>query len=108
MELIATVVFAFPLGYLLRNRAAAYVSYIAIHQFVFNFQNLTLVREWVGGSDEAFSRNPKVISWSYGLVNLVIYVVGFGLVTLGYGLAARRRRKGAGASRRPGPRGCDG
>jgi hypothetical protein len=95
MELIILVLVAFPLGFFFRNRLAAYVAYIAVHSFVFSFQNLTLTREWVGGDYAAFDKDPSSTPWAYGLVNLVIYAVGFGLITLGYRLGAKRREKSA-------------
>ena len=52
---------------------------------------LQLTREWVGGSTQAFPKDPDTAPWSYGLVNLAIYGLGFALVTLGAVLATRRR-----------------
>lgn len=54
MIAIVTVLSAFPLGFFLRNRLAAYVGYLALFGYSFSFQN---------------------------------YAAGFGLVTLGHGLA---------------------
>jgi hypothetical protein len=56
-----------------------------------------LVIEWVGGSKDAFGPYPKADKpevWSYGVVNLVIFAVGIGLVLLGHRVAARRHRTG--------------
>jgi hypothetical protein len=97
MELIITVLCAFPIGWFVRRREVAFLVFLAIHQFVFNFQSMELVREWVGGDDSAFPKNPKTIAWSYGFVNLTIYVAGFGLVLLGNRLATRRRERRVGA-----------
>jgi hypothetical protein len=91
MELIVMIVVAFPLGYFVRQRLVAILSYVAIHSFVFSFQNMQLTREWVGGSKEAFPKNPKSAPWEYGVVNVAIYGVGLGLILLGSHLAARRR-----------------
>ena len=91
MELIVTLLVAVPIGYLIQPRLAAYLAYVAAHSFVFDFQNLQLTREWVGGSTRAFPKDPNTVPWAYGLVNLAIYGLGFGLVTLGAGLATRRR-----------------
>ena len=95
MELIATVLVTFPLGFFVRNRMAAYVAFIAVHSFVFSFQNTELLREWTGGDYSAFPKDSDTAPWSYALVNIIIYAAGFGLVTLGHTLAARRRRKTA-------------
>jgi hypothetical protein len=38
-------------------------------------------------------QEPTSGPWSYGLVNLIIYAVGFGMVTLGHKIGAKRREK---------------
>jgi hypothetical protein len=93
MELIILVLAAFPLGFFIRNRTGAFLAYVALHSFVFTFQTMNLTLAWVGGDYSAFAKDPNAVPWDYGLVNLVIYAVGLGLVTLGYTLAAKRRRK---------------
>ncbi len=45
-----------------------------------------------GGDYSAYVKNPAAVDWSYGLVNLLIFAAGLGLVTLGSWLSARRRR----------------
>ena len=83
----------FPLGLFVRNRTAAYVAYIAGHAFVFTFQTTNLLMEWTNGSTEAFGTFPNYDEaklWGYGVVNLVIYGVGFGLVTLGRRVRVKR------------------
>jgi hypothetical protein len=96
MELIATLLVAFPLGYLLRDRLASYLAFVAVHSFVFSFQNMELTREWVGGSRSAFPNDPHTVPWSYGAVNLLIYAAGFGLIALGRSVAVRRRKRASG------------
>lgn len=91
MELIAMLLIAFPLGYFVHRRLAAYLAFVAAHSFLFTFQSTELTREWVGGSTHAFPKDPDTIPWAYGLVNLAIYGLGFALVTLG-GVVARRRQ----------------
>ena len=93
MELIVTVVLAFPLGFLVRDRITAYLAYIAVHAFVFPFQTFQLTREWVGGDTSAFPADAGSVPWSYLLVNAVIYAAGLGLVTLGRRVRARRDAK---------------
>ncbi|AGZ45045.1 hypothetical protein [Actinoplanes friuliensis] len=90
MELIVTVLVAFPLGFAVRNRMAAFVAYIAVHSFVFTFQTAQLVRAWVGGDHSAFPADGDVVPWSYLIVNAVIYAAGLGLVALGHRLRSRR------------------
>jgi hypothetical protein len=100
MELILMVLAPFPIGFFVRNRPAAFITYIALHGFVFTFQTLNLILEWAGGSQEAFGPYPKSSSgnvFSYGAVNLVIFGVGLGLVYLGSRLGARRRSRSANA-----------
>jgi hypothetical protein len=93
MELITTLLIAFPLGFFIRPRLVAYLAYVAVHGYAFTLQSTQLTREWVGGSTEAFSGNPDTMPWAYGLVNLAIYGVGLGLVTLGAAVATRRRSR---------------
>jgi hypothetical protein len=99
VELIVVILTAFPIGYLLKPRLAAFVAYIAVHSFVFTFQTASLIIEWAGGDDAAFGPFPQASTgsvWSYAAVNLVIYLVGFGLVFLGHRVATRRAdRSGA-------------
>lgn len=96
MSLIVMILVSFPLGFAVRDRIAPYVAYIAIHAFVFVFQTTQLITEWGGGSEAAFGPFPQADSsavWGYGVVNLVIYVVGFGLVYAGQRLGTRRRAR---------------
>ena len=96
MELIVMIVIAFPLGFFIKSRTAAYLAYIAVHGFVFTFQSVALITQWAGGDKSAFGPYPKADKgevWSYGLVNLLIFAAGLGLVALGYYLANRRRNK---------------
>lgn len=91
MELIVMIVVAFPLGYFVRQRLVAILSYVAIHSFVFSFQNMQLTKEWVGGSTEAFPKNPKSTPWEYGVVNVAIYGAGLGVILLAHRFATKRR-----------------
>jgi hypothetical protein len=93
MELITTLLVAFPLGYLLRERAVAYIAFIAIHSFVFSFQCMELTREWVGGNYSAFPKSSTTVPWAYLVVNALLYAAGFGLVTLGHRIGQRRRSR---------------
>jgi hypothetical protein len=97
MELIVTLAVAFPLGYFIRQRLVAYLAYVALHSFGFTFQSTQLTREWVGGSAHAFPKNADTVPWAYGLINLAIYGLGLGLVTLGGVVAARRMARTPGA-----------
>ena len=92
VELIIMLLAPLPIGFFIRNRIAAYLAYIALHSFVFTFQSTTLLKEWAGGDYSAYVKNPAAVDWSYGVVNLLIFAAGLGLVTLGSWLSARRRR----------------
>jgi hypothetical protein len=94
MALIVMIVTAFPIGFFIKNRTAAYITFIALHGFIFTFQSVDLIVEWAGGSKSVFGPYPhahKSQIWSYGVVNLVIVAAGLGLVALGYYVANRRR-----------------
>jgi len=93
MLLIVVVLCAFPIGYFVKQRQWAFMTFIAVQSFVFTFQSTELLREWVGHDYSAFPRNPKSIIWSYGTVNLVIWIAGFGLVYLGSRLATKRAKR---------------
>ena len=98
MALILTVLVAFPLGYAVRHRTAAFVAFVAAHGFLFTFQTLSLILEWVGGDETAFGPFPKGSNGqvlAYGVVNLVIFAAGLGLVHLGGRLRDRRGRRTA-------------
>jgi predicted Na+-dependent transporter len=98
MELVLMLLLPFPLGYLMRNRLAAYVVYTAVHSFVFTFQTMMLLRAWVGGDTSAFGADPNSVEWSYGLVNLLIYAAGLGLLWLGHRAGRGRRMRAPAAA----------
>ncbi len=89
---------AFPIGYLIKQRLAAFVIYIGVHSFVFTFQTASLLIEWAGGDDAAFGSYPNASTanvWGYALVNLAIYLVGLALVFLGNRVATGRANRSA-------------
>lgn len=96
MELIVMILLPLPLGLFVRKRTAAYIAYIAVHAFAFTFQTAILLMEWADGSTEAFGTFPDHSNedvWGYGIVNLVIYGIGLGLVTLGYRIRTKRNAR---------------
>ena len=93
MIAIATVLFAFPLGFFLRNRLSAHIAYIAIYSYCFTFQTLYLLRAWVGDSHQAFPADPDKLPIAYFAVTAGIYVVGNVLVVLGHRVGSRRRER---------------
>jgi hypothetical protein len=93
MVAIVTVLFAFPLGFFLRNRLAAYVAYIAIFAYSFTFQTLYLLRAWVGDHSQVFAADPETLPLSYLAVTGGIYVIGFLLVAAGHRVGSKRRSR---------------
>jgi hypothetical protein len=88
MIAVVTVLCAFPLGWCLRSHLAANTAYAIAYLWAFTFQTLYLSLDSVGGSP-AFETGE--FPWQYGVVTLLIFVVGFGLVWLGHWTRARRR-----------------
>lgn len=90
---------ALPLGYLLKCRATALLTFGLVFAHLFTFQTAQLVLEATRGSDDAFG-NLQAEDWSwfedtigYLVVTTVVYAVGLILVTAGHGLAQRRARR---------------
>ena len=93
MIAIVTVLFAFPLGFFVRNRTSAYVAYVAIFGYSFTLQTLYLLRAWVGDNTQAFPADPQALPVGYLAVTAGIYLIGFGLVALGHLLGTKRRNR---------------
>jgi len=79
MELIAAVLIAGPLGYLIRTRTRSLVAYLVLWAVIFPIQTLVVHAE-----------NPDDIVASYFVINALILCVGIGLNTLGAHLRRRR------------------
>jgi hypothetical protein len=92
MIVIITVLAAFPLGFLLRNRLAAVGAYLALYLYAFTFQTGYLTRAWVQGDDSAFPREAD-FGLAYLAVTAAVLAVGCGLVLLGHHLGAQRRSR---------------
>jgi hypothetical protein len=93
MELILMLLVPLPVGFFVRNRLVAFVTYIAAHSFVFTFQTMQLILEWVRGSTAAFPAEVTGFdTFPYGIVNLLIFAAGLGLVWLGHRLGSKRRK----------------
>lgn len=97
MNVIFTVLIAFPLGYFVSQRGAAVLTYVLADGFLFTFQTAFLVMKWVDGDDHAFGDRGRDWSteqygqfYSYLVLNAVIIAVGIGLVVLGNKIRARR------------------
>jgi hypothetical protein len=103
MELILLILAPFPIGFFVRNRLAGFVTYIAFQAFVFTFQTLDVLLNWMAGSgglggEKAFGEFPTGFPinydgsqiYAYGLVNLVIALAGIGLNIIANRIATRR------------------
>ena len=96
MIALLTVLVAVPLGYLVRNRLAAYVAYGLAFAHVYTFQTASLLMSWTKGDDAAFPAEAGAddsigsMPWGYFTFTTAVYAVGFGLVTLGARLRSRR------------------
>jgi len=89
MIAVVTILLALPAGYFMRSWLAANVTYAIAYLFALVYQTLYLLLDALGGGkDPAFV--PGEFPTSYGVVTLVIFGVGFGLVALGHRVAARR------------------
>jgi len=101
MILLLMVVAAFPVGYLVKSRPYALIAFLFAALFLFSFQTLNLLVSWLSGDSTAFGSTPEAFPIeadsgevvAYGVVNLVIILVGLGLVLLGNRVAARRAAK---------------
>jgi hypothetical protein len=100
MNVIFTILVAFPLGYLIHQRSTAVVWYVLLNSFLFTFQTAFLVMKWVDGDDHAFG--DRGLDWSgeqyaqfysYIVLNALIIAVGSGIVVLGGKFRASRTAK---------------
>lgn len=99
MNVIYTVLLALPIGFLVRPRATAVLTYLVVGSWVFAFQTVTVLLSWLGHDGRsAFGPFPTALPaasdsfevFGYGAVNVLITVVGVGLVLLGHRIRSRR------------------
>ena len=94
MIAVVTILSAFPLGYFLRSRLAANTAYAVAYLWAFTFQTLYLMLDSINAG-KTLNDEPAFVSdefpWQYGLVTLVIFAVGFGLVNAGHRVRLRRQ-----------------
>lgn len=103
MNVVFTILFAFAIGFFVKQRGLAILVYLALDAILFTFQTLSVLLYWMSDGDGrlAFGPAPTTFpveysesdTWGYGVVNLVIIAVGVGLVVLGTKVAARRAAK---------------
>lgn len=99
MNVVYTVLLALPIGLLVRPRGAAVLTYLTVGSYLFAFQTLTVLLSWLGHDGRsAFGPFPVALParadgaevLGYGAVNLVVTLVGVGLVLLGHRIRVRR------------------
>lgn len=105
MNIVFTLLAAFPIGFLVRQRVSAVALFLAADALLFTFQTVGVLLVWMagepgifGGDHGAFGPAPTTFPLeysgsevvSYGMVNLVIVLVGIGLTLLGHRTASRR------------------
>lgn len=104
MNLLYTLLAALPLGLFVPRRHWALLAYLVTGSFLFTFQSLGVLLTWMAGDTglaggTGFGEPPTgefPVAYSggeltaYGVVNLVITLVGIGLVLVGSRLRARR------------------
>lgn len=105
MNIIFTVLAAFPIGYFVRQRVSAVALFLAADALLFTYQTVEVLLVWMaaepgifGGDHGAFGPAPTgfPVEYSssdvlgYGVVNLIIVLVGIGLTLLGHRTASRR------------------
>jgi len=108
MNIVFTIIAAFPMGFLIRQRGLAIVAFLAADAFMFTFQTVSVLLSWMSGEAgiggaKAFGPFPTTFPitfdeaevYAYGGVNLAILLVGIGLVVLGNKIAIRRAAKRA-------------
>ncbi len=99
MVIVIAVLAAFPLGFLVRNRLAAFLAFGLAFAHVFTFQTAQLVLEATRGSEEAFG-DLSDADWDwfgdtigYFVFTTAIYAVGLALVAAGHAVRIRRARQ---------------
>lgn len=91
MIAVVTILMAFPLGYFLKSHLAANVAFAIAYLWAFTYQTLYLMLDSIanpGSKSAAYS--PDEFPWSYGIVTLTIFGVGFALIAAGRLVRQRR------------------
>ena len=91
MIAVVTILLAFPAGYYFSSRLAANTTYAIAYLWAFVFQTMYLTLDAFSGTSENPAFEPEEFPWAYGVVALLIFGAGFGLVAAGRWVASRRR-----------------
>jgi len=102
MIAVVTILCAFPLGFFLSSRLAANTAYAIAYLWAFVFQGIYLMLDSISNG-KTLNDEPAFVSdefpWEYGVVTLLIFLVGFGLVALGHRVGRGRRERRQESSR---------
>ena len=102
MIAVVTVLAAFPLGFFLRSWLAANTAYAIAYLWAFVFQGIYLMLDSIS-QGKTLNDEPAFVTdefpWQYGVVTLLIFVVGFALVALGHRVGRGRRERRQPSSR---------
>jgi hypothetical protein len=89
MNAIFTVLFAFGIGFFVKQRGLAIVSYLALDAILFTMQTVNVLHDsWLDDQGRVTFTNGD--SLAYCGINIVITAVGVALVLLGTAVAQRR------------------
>ena len=102
MIAIVTILLAFPCGFFFRSRLAGNTAYAIAYLWAFVFQGIYLMLDSVSNG-QTLNDDPAFVSdefpWQYGVVTLLIFIAGFGLVALGHRVGRGRRERRQESSR---------
>ena len=103
MNIAFTIVASLGIGFFVRKRSTAVLAYLIADCFVFTFQTLDVLLNWMHGANGitgsgAFGPFPHGLPldytesevYAYGIVNLLIVTLGIGLTLGANKLAAKR------------------
>ncbi len=93
MIAVVTLLAAFPLGFLVRDLATAWVVYLALFSQAAVLQLGHLTRAWVEGDTSAFAAAPADLGTGYALVTSTVLAAGFALVASGHRVGVRYRAR---------------
>jgi hypothetical protein len=92
LNVIFTVLFAFAIGFLVKERGLAIVTYLALDATVFTMQTVNVLHDsWLDHEGRVRFTNGEILA--YCGVNILIIAVGVVLVALGTAVAQRRAAK---------------
>ena len=92
MNIIFTILFAFTIGFFVKQRAIAILTYLTLDAILFTYQTVNVLHDsWLDHQGRVDVTNSTLAG--YGVVNIVIIAIGTALVVLGTVVAQRRAMK---------------